>query len=104
MGFQQVGGLLSLQRACFGLAGLAVTLLGQGWSSLGVWAPSSIAEGCPRRWRGSPSRGLDISCTFGYGRQLSEEFCSQTLTSLVTSDEPGLKEGHLPAAECIYAY
>lgn len=57
MGFQQVGGLLSLQRVCFGLAGLAVTL-----SLLGVWVPSSIGEGHLQWWRTFSGRGLGISC------------------------------------------
>lgn len=40
----------------------------------------------------------------GCGWQLLEEFCSQMLTSLVTRDEPGLKEGDQLAGKCICAY
>lgn len=44
------------QRVYFEMAGLAVMLLEQGLSSLDVWAPSSIVEGCPQQQRCSLRR------------------------------------------------
>lgn len=97
MGFQQVEGgvAVPVQGVLWGLQGWLTTKGGPRWV---LGHPAAAWRGVHGRQRAGYL--LHLGC----GWQLSEEFCSQMVTSLVTSDDPGLKEGDQLSSKWICAY